>query len=148
MKPHVNSEKRAWLLHTDLGYLPEKNLSELQTELGVKLTLMLGDKREAQTAGVRQVLMKDFKMEGIHSCWWEGLEELNLQIIALLQEWEKKFTHYYKSIIEPFKHIESFSENMPSVALRSHRDFFFQLCSFIIQFSLLSYLLFNGIIHI
>lgn len=29
------------------------------------MTLMLGDKREAQTAGERQVLMKDFKMEGI-----------------------------------------------------------------------------------
>lgn len=102
----------------------KKNLTELETEFGVKLTLMLGAKREAQTVREREVLMKDFKMDGIHSCWWEGLEELNLQIIALLQEWEKKITHCYKSITEPFKHIESFSENMPSVELWSHRKFF------------------------
>lgn len=46
----------------------KKNLTEVQTEFGVELTLMLGDKQEAQTAGEREVLMKDFKKEGIHSC--------------------------------------------------------------------------------
>lgn len=46
----------------------KKNLTELETEFGVKLTLMLGAKREAQTVREREVLMKDFKMDGIHSC--------------------------------------------------------------------------------
>lgn len=64
--PHVNSEKLGWLLQRDLSYPPEKYLTELQIE--AKLTHMLGDKGVAQTAGEREVLMKDFRMKGIHSC--------------------------------------------------------------------------------
>lgn len=120
----------------------KKYLTELQIE--AKLTLMLGDKRVAQTAGEREVLVKDFRIHGIHSCWWEGLEELNLKIIALLYEWEN-LTHYYKSITGPFKHNESFAENMPSGKFLSYRIFFF---NFTFQFSLLCYLLFKLILHI
>lgn len=32
------------------------------------MTLMLGDKREAPTAGEREVLLKDVSMEGIYAC--------------------------------------------------------------------------------
>lgn len=148
VKPHVSSEKPAWLLHRDLSYLPgKKNLTEPQTELGVKLTLMLGDKREAQTARERGVLMKDYKMEGIHSCWREGLEKLNLQINALLQEWEKNHSLLQKHQRAIQAHWKLFWKHAFCGTMEP-QEFFFQLCSFTIQFSLLCYLLFNVIIHI
>ena len=125
----------------------KKDLTELQTEFEVKLTLTLRDKREVQTSAEREVLLKDFKMEGIHSCWREGLEQPNLQIIALLQEWEKNHSllqKHHRAIQAHWK----LSWKHAFCGAMEPQEIFFQLCSFTIQFSLLCYLLFNVIIHI
>lgn len=147
MKSHVNSEKLAWLLQRDLCHFLEKYLTELQTEFGVELTLILGDKKEAQTAGEREVLMKDFKMEGIHSCWWGGLEELNLRITALLQEWKKQHSLLQKHHRAIQAHWKPFWKHAFCGAMEP-QEIYFQPCSFTIQFSLLCYLLFNVMIYI
>lgn len=69
VKPRVSSENLdVCYTETSATSQEKQNLTELRTELGIKMTLMLGDKREAPTAGEREVLLKDVSMEGIHAC--------------------------------------------------------------------------------
>lgn len=125
--PHVSSEKFC---------MAAAKRSQLTTR---KISHWTSDRSKIDTClGIREWHIQ----QGRENHWWKTSEcrefiladEKTLKSqpknYCIVVRIRKKITLYYKSITRPFKHIESFSENMPSSKFLSYGILFFLILYF------------------